>query len=120
MGTQDKVFNKEVMGKQLRKLRNSTGMNQENFAEKLNLSKDTISNYERGITLIPHDVITILCQKFNVSADFFFFEIDKPLVEDNTISITDAFTKELEQCTDFEKQQLMEMLKILRMKPVAV
>ena len=47
MGTQDKVFNKEVMGKQLRKLRNSTGMNQENFAEKLNLSKDTISNYER-------------------------------------------------------------------------
>ena len=76
MGTQDKVFNKEVMGKQLRKLRNSTGMNQENFAEKLNLSKDTISNYERGITLIPHDVITILCQKFNVSADFFFFEID--------------------------------------------
>ena len=53
MGTQDKVFNKEVMGKQLRKLRNSTGMNQENFAEKLNLSKDTISNYERGVTLIP-------------------------------------------------------------------
>ncbi len=39
---------------------------------------------------------------------------------DNTISITDAFTKELEQCTDLEKQQLMEMLKILRMKPVAV
>ena len=59
MGTQDKVFNKEVMGKQLRKLRNSTGMNQENFAEKLNLSKDTISNYERGITLIPHDLSLI-------------------------------------------------------------
>lgn len=60
------------------------------------------------------------CQEFNVSADYFYFETDKPLVEDNTISITDAFTKELEQCTDLEKQQLMEMLKILRMKPVAV
>ena len=118
MGTQDKVFNKEVMGKQLRKLRNSTGMNQENFAEKLNLSKDTISNYERGITLIPHDVITILWQKFNVSADFFFFEIDKPLVEDDNIA--NAFTKELEECSEFEKKQLMEMLKIIRMKPVAV
>lgn len=118
MGTQDKVFIAEVMGKQLRKLRNSTGMNQEIFAEKLNLSKDTISNYERGVTLIPHDVITILCQKFNVSADFFYFEIDKPLMEDDNIA--NAFTKELEECSEFEKKQLMEMLKIIRMKPVAV
>lgn len=52
METQDKVFDAEVMGKQLRKLRNSTGMNQENFAEKLNLSKDTISNYERGVIMV--------------------------------------------------------------------
>ncbi|MGO5113242.1 helix-turn-helix domain-containing protein [Oscillospiraceae bacterium LCP25S3_E10] len=118
MGTQYKVFNAEVMENQLRKLRNSTGMNQENFAEKLNLSKDTISNYERGVTSIPHDVITILCQKLNVSADFFYFEIDKPLVEDGNIA--NAFIKELEECSEFEKKQLMEMLKILRMQPVAV
>ncbi len=86
MGTQDKVFNAEVIEKQLRKLRNSTGMNQENFAEKFNFSKDTISNYERGVTLISHDVITILCQKFNVSVDFLYFEIDKRLVEDDNIA----------------------------------
>ncbi len=75
------------------------------------MSKDTIYNYEKGKTAIPHDLIKRLCQEFNVSADYFYFETDKPLVEDNTISITDAFTKELEQCTDLEKQQLMEMLK---------
>lgn len=53
-----------------------------------------------------------------MSADFFFFEIDKPLVEDDNIA--NAFTKELEECSEFEKKQLMEMLKIIRMKPVAV
>ena len=120
MGTQNEVFDAEVMGEQLKKLRKSTKLSQEKFAERFGMSKDTIYNYEKGNTAIPHDLIKRLCQEFNVSADYFYFETDKPLVEDNTISITDAFTKELEQCTDLEKQQLMEMLKILRMKPVAV
>lgn len=120
MGTQDEIFDAEVMGRQLKKLRNSTKLSQEKFAERFGMSKDTIFNYEKGKTAIPHDLVKRLCLEFNVSADYFYFETDKPLVEDNTISISEAFTKELEQCTDFEKKQLMEMLKILRMKPVAV
>ena len=120
MGTQNEVFDAEVMGEQLKKLRKKVKLSQEKFAERMGMSKDTIYNYEKGKTAILHDLIKRLCQEFNVSADYFYFETDKPLVEDNTISITDAFTKELEQCTDLEKQQLMEMLKILRMKPVAV
>ena len=120
MGTQNEVFDAEVMGEQLKKLRKKVKLSQEKFAERMGMSKDTIYNYEKGKTAIPHDLIKRFCQDFNFSADYFYFETDKPLVEDNTISITDAFTKELEQCTDLEKQQLMEMLKILRMKPVAV
>lgn len=120
MGTQNEVFDAEVMGEQLKKLRKKVKLSQEKFAERMGMSKDTIYNYKKGKTAIPHDLIKRLCQELNVSADYFYFETDKPLVEDNTISITDAFTKELEQCTDLEKQQLMEMLKILRMKPVAV
>ena len=120
MEVRDEIFDAEQMGEQLKKLRNSLRLSQEKFAERLGMSRDTIYNYEKGKTAIPHDLIKRLCQEFNVSADYFYFETDKPLVEDNTISITDAFTKELEQCTDLEKQQLMEMLKILRMKPVAV
>ena len=118
MGTQDKVFDAKVMGKQLKILRKKIGKNQEELAEYLNLSTETISHYERGIRPIPHDIITILCQEFNVSADNFYFEKDKPLEEDDNIA--NAFTKELEECSEFEKKQLMEMLKIIRMKPVAV
>ena len=54
----------------------------------------------------------------NVSADYFYFNKDKPLLEETTI--TDSFTKVLQDCTDFEKQQLMDMLNIIRRKPVAV
>lgn len=120
MGTQDKVFDAKVMGKQLKILRKKIGKNQEELAEYLNLSTETISHYERGIRPIPHDIITILCGEFNVSADNFYFEKDKPLDDNEKDSGVDEFTKEMQQCTDFEKKQLMEMLKILRMKPVAV
>lgn len=42
MGTQDKVFDAKVMGKQLKILRKKIGKNQEELAEYLNLSTETI------------------------------------------------------------------------------
>lgn len=89
MGTQNEVFDAEVMGEQLKKLRKKVKLSQEKFAERMGMSKDTIYNYEKGKTAIPHDLIKRLCQEFNVSADYFYFETDKPLVEDNTISMPD-------------------------------
>lgn len=120
MGTQDKVFDAEVMGGQLKKLRKARKVSQEKFAEQMGMSKDTIYNYEKGKTAIPHDLVKKLCQEFNVSADYFYFEKNCPLIENITINIEDAFAKKMAQCTDLEKKQLMEILKIIRMKPVVV
>ena len=117
MKTQDKAFGPEKMGKQLRKLRNSIGMSQEEFAEKMNLSKDTVSNYERGRSYIPHDLVIKLCQEFNYSADYFYFEIEKPLIETIKVNCEDMYMAEIAGCTDLEKKQLYEMLKIIRMQP---
>ena len=112
MEVRDEIFDAEQMGEQLKKLRNSLRLSQEKFAERLGMSRDTIYNYEKGKTAIPHDLIKRLCQEFNVSADYFYFNKDKPLVEETTIA--DSFTKVLQDCTDFEKQQLMDMLNIIR------
>lgn len=120
MVTYEEVFDAKVMGEQLKKLRKSIRLSQEKFAEELGMSKDTIYNYEKGKTAIPHDLVKKLCQEFNVSADYFYFELEKPLVEDNNLNINDAFIMELEHCTDFEKKQFIEILKILQMKPIAV
>lgn len=118
MEIQDEVFDAELMGRQLKKLRNASKLSQERFAERLGMSRDTIYNYEKGKTAIPHDLIKRLCQEFNVSADYFYFNIDKHLKE--PINISDSFDRTLQECTDFEKQQLMDMLNIIRRKPVAV
>lgn len=120
MVTYEEVFDAEVMGGQLKKLRKSIKLSQEKFAERLGMSKDSIYNYEKGKTAIPHDLVKKLCQEFNVSADYFYFELDKPLVEENSLKISSCFEKEIECCTDLEKIQLMEMLNIIRMKPVVV
>ncbi len=114
------AFEAEVMGVQLKKLRKSLKLSQEKFAEMLGMSKDTIFNYEKGKTAIPHDVIKRLCQEFHISADYFYFEKDKDPLSVSAALIQELFTGELEQCTELEKKQLLEMLKILRMKPAAV
>lgn len=57
MGTQNEVFDAEVMGEQLKKLRKKVKLSQEKFAERMGMSKDTIYNYEKGKTAIPHDLI---------------------------------------------------------------
>lgn len=50
MGTQNEVFDAEVMGEQLKKLRKKVKLSQEKFAERMGMSKDTIYNYEKGKT----------------------------------------------------------------------
>lgn len=57
MEVRDEIFDAEQMGEQLKKLRNSLRLSQEKFAERLGMSRDTIYNYEKGKTAIPHDLI---------------------------------------------------------------
>ena len=87
METPVTINDQEYMGCQLKHLRKTHGFkSQEKFAEHLGLSKDTIYNYERGNTAIPHDIIKRICTEFNVSADYFFFGHDLPLVIEKSIS----------------------------------
>lgn len=116
METQDNLSYAEMMGEQLRKLRKSVKLSQEKFAEKMSLSRDTIYNYEKGKTAIPHDVIKSLCLEFDISADYFYSDNENPFTEFISINISDIFQKEMEKCTALEKKQLIEILKILRMK----
>lgn len=48
------------------------------FAEKLNVTKDTIYKYEKNKTSIPHDIIRTLCQEYHLSADYFYGSISFP------------------------------------------
>lgn len=72
-------YNSVEFGKRLRDIRRKNKHTQEALAEKLMLSVDSISNYENGKTTCMPEHITHLCQIFNVSADYFYFGINKEL-----------------------------------------
>lgn len=61
----------EVIGKKLKQLRKSKGMTQEDVAEKVNITRSTISNYEIG-RRTPHlKDLSALAGVFGVGLDYF-------------------------------------------------
>lgn len=114
METPVKINDQEYMGYQLKQLRKAHGFkSQEKFAEFLGLSKDTIYNYERGNTAIPHDIIKRVCTEFNVSADYFFFGHDSPLNVENKDDIDTILSEKIKKCSRFEKQKVLDMMDVL-------
>ena len=63
----------------IRELRNARGMNQEQLAEILGLTKQAVSQYERGTRMPSVPVLEALCDFFNVSADYLLGKDDVTL-----------------------------------------
>lgn len=60
---------KNYFGKNLRYLRASNNMTQTDLAAKLNVSHQTVSNYERGQRSCNLDSLILLSELFDVSID---------------------------------------------------
>jgi len=59
-----------LFGLRLKTLRNAKGITQEQLAEKLNVSKASVSRYEQSAMYPTVEVLIKLCKYFNVSADY--------------------------------------------------
>lgn len=75
MITQIDFFDQVIMGKQLKRLRNSTSLSQEKFAENIGMSKDSVYNYEKGKTAIPHDLVIKRLPLKKTKESILYFEI---------------------------------------------
>lgn len=60
----------KISGNRIRELRLSKSLNQEQLAEKIGLTKQAISQYERGDRKPSIDALQALCDFFNVSSDY--------------------------------------------------
>lgn len=58
-----------IFSEKIHKLRKENNMTQEDLAEKLNVSRQTISKWENGVTFPDIDNILQLCKVFNISSD---------------------------------------------------
>ncbi len=72
------------MNERLKELRKALGLTQEKFADKLNMKRNTIANYEIGRNEPIPAVVTLICKEFNVNESWLrtgegkmFIEIDR-------------------------------------------
>lgn len=58
---------KYEIGNRIRKYRKESGLTQEQLAEKINVTKSRVSNWEQGINRPDADIIGNICRALNVS-----------------------------------------------------
>jgi hypothetical protein len=84
---------KKYIGNQIKVFRKSTGLTQDELAQKLNTTKQTISRYEKGDRKANQDMLFSLCDIFGVSIDDFF-----PSTNENSTTPTaspDSLTQQI-------------------------
>lgn len=77
------------IGGKIQELRKLSGMTQEQLAEKLNLSRQTISKWESDGTLPDLESVLKICRIFHISLDDLLEEERKTVNEDEKITLED-------------------------------
>lgn len=72
------MFNQEKFSSRLRKLRKDRGDSQKDVAEAVGVSTNQISEMEKGTKITTLPKLCLLCDYFNVSADYLLGRTDIP------------------------------------------
>lgn len=86
-----------MLGEQIKNLRIAHGINQVDLAKKLNVSKQSISNWENNNIMPSIDMLKKICQYFSCSADY-LLELD-----DNEHILLETSHLTLEQATHIKQ-----------------
>lgn len=101
-----------IFGKRLRNLRKAHHMTQQELAEYLLVSPDSISGYENGRITLAHEYIMKLCCKFNVSADYFYFGYNRQM-EQETETVEENFYQLLQGKDAKDKEHAFQIMKMI-------
>ena len=72
------MFSSEIFGQRLREIRKGKGQNQETLGLVLGVRKSQVSEMERGSTSTTLEKLSLICQHYNVSADYLLGLTDDP------------------------------------------
>lgn len=72
------MFQKEIFGQRLLSLRKQAGVMQSDLSNLLGVTKTQISDLENGKTTTTLARLYLLCDYFNVSADYLLGRTDEP------------------------------------------
>lgn len=104
-----------VLGTQISSLRNKYGMTQEELALKIDVSKQTISNWETGLKTPRMGAIQKLSDLFNVSKSF-IIEGSDDLSDEFSIVYNQLNSKNKREVIEFAKFKLKEQNKVVPFK----
>ena len=78
------MFSKEQFGQRLREVRKGRHETQQDLANYLHVAKNSISEMEKGTRMTTLEKLVVICQHYNVSADYLLGLTDerRPLRED--------------------------------------
>lgn len=75
-----------IIGKNIRRQRTKKGLTQDQLAERLNVTRQAISNWETGKTQPDIETVTRLAEVFEISVEELIYEKSKP----GNVSISSA------------------------------
>lgn len=104
-----------ILGTQISSLRNKYGMTQEELALKIDVSKQTISNWETGLKTPRMGAIQKLSDLFNVSKSF-IIEGSDDLSDEFSLVYNQLNSKNKREVIEFAKFKLKEQNKIVPLK----
>ena len=105
----------------LKALRSERGMSQTEFANKIGVAQNTVSNWENGNRLIDTETVARIADYFGVTIDYLLGRTDdmnQNSVEEN-ISFDDftyAMYNESKELTEEDKQALLGLARLLKKK----
>lgn len=102
------------VGDKIKTFRKERGMTQTDLAEKLGVSKQTISRYEKGTRKPDQDVLFLLSDIFNVSIDDFFPPTNKQLGSKKESNIENEINLFIKYFTSMSEQQRKNFFKELK------
>ena len=107
------------LGNRIKELRLTTGLTQEELGKKLNLSKQTVSSYEKGTRTPDPDTITELAKIFKVSTDFLLGQTINPApasVDDLPETVAPYLSEGIRELTPEARKEVMDFIEYVRVK----
>ena len=98
-----------MLGEQIKRCREKRGFTQEQLAEKIGVSIETISNIERGIKMPRLQNFVAIANQLGVSAD----ELLQDELDYGFIAEANALSKKLEKLQRADRKRILEIINFL-------
>jgi len=105
-----------AMGERIRDARNKSGLTQRQVADELGITSEMVIRMEKRKSGCKTDHIFILCQLFQISADYLLYGKEETEEQNEILSKTILEAKIsdlLLEATDYEKDKIFRMIQLM-------